>query len=100
MKRKNFTDPHNYVNEYGRDRPRWQWFFDQGVGPVIDPSPWVKQKGDVFTDNETLMMTNDYFICPEFKHPQYKLWRGFSTQSLKQEQPNRPLAGYILIILS
>jgi len=74
MKRKNFTDPHNFVNEYGRDRPRWQWFFDQGVGPVIDPSGWVKQKGDVFTDDDTLMMTNDYFICPEFKHPQYSVY--------------------------
>ena len=74
MKRKNFTDTHNFVNEYGRDRPRWQWFFDQGVGPVIDPSGWVKQKGDVFTDDDTLMMTNDYFICPEFHHAQYSVY--------------------------
>jgi len=74
MKRKDFFDSHNYVNEYGRDRPRWQWFFDQGVGPVIDPSGWVKQKGDVFTDDDTLMMTNEYFICPEFKHPQYSVY--------------------------
>ena len=74
MKRRSFTDPHNFVNEYGRDRPRWQWFFDQGVGPVIDPSPWVKQKGDVFTDDQTLMMTNDYFICPEFRHAQYSVY--------------------------
>ena len=74
MKRKKFLDTHNFVNEYGRDRPRWQWFFDQGVGPVIDPSGWVKQKGDVFTDDDTLMMTNDYFICPEFNHPQCSVY--------------------------
>ena len=74
MKRKNFTDPHNFVNEYGRDRPRWQWFFDQGVGPVIDPTPWVNQKGDVFTDDDTLAMTNEYFICPEFHHVQYSVY--------------------------
>lgn len=74
MKREKFTDTHNYVNEYGRDRPRWQWFFDQGVGPVIDPSRWVRQKGDVFTDDDTLMMTNEYFICPEFRHPQYSVY--------------------------
>ena len=74
MKRKNFFDAHNFVNEYGRDRPRWQWFFDQGVGPVIDPSPWVKNPCDVFTDDETLMMTNDYFICPEFRHSQYSVY--------------------------
>ncbi|UCE49442.1 MAG: prepilin-type N-terminal cleavage/methylation domain-containing protein, partial [Phycisphaerales bacterium] len=74
MKRKNFSDPHNFVNKYGREQPRWQWFFDQGVGPVIDPSGWVRQKGDVFTDADTLMMTNEYFICPEFRHPQYSVY--------------------------
>ena len=25
MKRQNFTDAHNFVNEYGRDRPRWRF---------------------------------------------------------------------------
>ncbi len=74
MRRKNFLDPDNFVNKYGRDRPRWQWFFDQAVGPVIDPSGWVKQQGDVFGDGDTLMMTNDYFICPEFRHPQYSVY--------------------------
>jgi len=74
MKRKKFSDAQNFVNKYGRDRPRWQWFFDQGIGPVIDPSGWVKQPGDVFTDAETLMMTNDYFICPDFRHPQYSVY--------------------------
>jgi len=74
MRRENFSDPHNFVNKYGRDRPRWQWFFDQGIGPVIDPSRWVKQQGDIFGDGDTLMMTNDYFICPEFRHPQYSVY--------------------------
>jgi len=74
MKKKCFFDPYNFVNEYGRDRPRWQWFFDQGVGPVIDPSPWVKKKGDIFTDDDTLMMTNDYFICPSFHHYEYSVY--------------------------
>jgi prepilin-type N-terminal cleavage/methylation domain-containing protein/prepilin-type processing-associated H-X9-DG protein len=74
MKKAHFSDAENYVNQYGRDRPRWQWFFDQGVGPVIDPSPWVRAKGDVFTDNETLMMTNDYFICPSFRHAEYSVY--------------------------
>ncbi|MHC4170169.1 MAG: prepilin-type N-terminal cleavage/methylation domain-containing protein [Planctomycetota bacterium] len=74
MKRKKFSDAQNFVNKYGRDRPRWQWFFDQGVGPVIDPSGWVKQSGDVFTDAETLMMTNEFFVCPEFRHPEYSVY--------------------------
>lgn len=74
MRRSNFWDSDNFVNKYGRDRPRWQWFFDQGVGPVIDPSGWVKQQGDVFGDDNTLMMTNDYFICPDFRHQQYSVY--------------------------
>ena len=73
MKRKDFWDSNNFVNKYGRDRPRWQWFFDQGVGPVIDPSGWVKQQG-VFGDEDTLLMTNDYFVCPDFRHQQYSVY--------------------------
>lgn len=74
MKKRSFSDPDNFVNKYGRERPRWQWFFNQGVGPVIDPSPWVKKKGDIFTDYDTLMMTNDYFICPSFRHYEYSVY--------------------------
>ena len=74
MKRKSFFDTNNYVNEYGRDRPRWQWFFDSGIGPVIDPTPWVKQPGDIFTDDETMLMTNDNFICPSFRHAEYSVY--------------------------
>lgn len=53
-----------FVNKYGRQSPRWQWFFDQGVGPVIDPAPYRVQGS--FGDKDTLLMTNDYFICPSF----------------------------------
>jgi len=55
-----------YVNKYGAEKPRWQWYFDQGVGPVIDPSPYSGQLS--FGDRDTLLMTNDYFICPSFKY--------------------------------
>jgi len=74
MMRKSFFDPYRFVNKYGRERPRWQWFFDQGVGPVIDPFPWVKKKDDIFTDDDTLMMTNKYFICPSFRHCEYSVY--------------------------
>lgn len=60
------TGTEDYVNEYGRRQPRWQWFFSRGVGPVIDPSPYVKKPGDTFWDTETVIMTNDYFVCPSF----------------------------------
>jgi len=60
-----------FVNKYGRVQPRWPWFFDYGIGPVIDPRPYleiIKNKG-YFDDNDTLIMTNDYFMCPSFNHP-------------------------------
>jgi len=58
------TDTVNFVNEYGRVKPRWPWFFDHGIGPVIDPTPYVINPGDTFGDSDTLIMTNKYFMCP------------------------------------
>ena len=58
-----------FVNRYGREKPRWQWFFDQGVGPVIDPAPYSAQGS--FGDGDTLWMTNNYFICPSFRHGEH-----------------------------
>ena len=52
-----------FVNQYGRTKPRWQWFLDQGIGPAIDPTPY----GATFGDTETRTMTNDYFTCPSLK---------------------------------
>jgi len=62
-------DSEPFVNSYGRAKPRWPWFFDHGIGPVIDPTPYVQSKGETFNDNDTLIMTNDRFMCPSFKHP-------------------------------
>jgi len=62
------SDTFNFVNKYGREKPRWPWFFDHGIGPVIDPSPYVINPGDTFGDSDTLIMTNDFFMCPSFKH--------------------------------
>ncbi len=39
-------------------KPRWHWFLDYGVGPVISPD-------NVAAGN--MVMTNDYFICPSLK---------------------------------
>ena len=63
------TDPTVYVNKYGRVQPRWPWFFDYGIGPVIDPRPYIQNPGDTFGDSDTLIMTNDFFMCPSFDHP-------------------------------
>jgi len=62
------TDTVDFVNEYGRVKPRWPWFFDHGIGPVINPAPYVVNPGDTFDDSDTLVMTNDYFMCPSFRH--------------------------------
>lgn len=74
LKKAHPGDVNNYVNGYGREQPRWQWFFDQGVGPVIDPGPWVAGPADTFDDDDTLLMTNDYFICPAFRHPDHDVY--------------------------
>jgi len=74
MKKSNLADTIPYVNKYGRVMPRWQWFFDHTIGPVIDPSPYVISPGDTFGDSDTLIMTNDYFICPSFKHSSFDKW--------------------------
>ncbi len=55
------TRGQTYVNVYGRQKPRWQWFFDHGIGPVISPTPYG---GMPFGDSQTTTLTNDYFSCP------------------------------------
>jgi prepilin-type processing-associated H-X9-DG protein len=55
-----------YVNGYGRQKPRWQWFLGFELGAVINPprdsdAPW----GDSFSRE----MSNDYFMCPSLTGP-------------------------------
>ena len=73
MRRTKPSAPDGYVNKYGRKNPRWQWFFDHGIGPVIDPLPHVESINDkgYFDDDDTLIMTNDYFMCPSFRHKDF-----------------------------
>lgn len=59
------SDGSVFVNQYGRTKPRWQWFLSQGIGPAIDPTPYE----DTFGDAETRTMTNDYFMCPSMDGP-------------------------------
>ena len=66
----------DYVNKFGRSKPRWHWFVDSDeVGPVIDPDPFLdeiesagsfgdKSVGDNGEDGRT--MTNKFFLCPSF----------------------------------
>lgn len=49
-----------YTNKYGKSRPRWHWFLDYGVGPVISLANLQAGIDE---------MTNDYFICPSLDGP-------------------------------
>lgn len=49
--------------EFRRAKPRWPWFLDYGVGPVIKPGKFASE--DDF--NAALDMDNDYFMCPSLK---------------------------------
>ena len=57
------SDGSVFVNQYGRIKPRWQWFLNLGVGPAIDPAP----HGGTFDDSDARTMTNDYFTCPSLE---------------------------------
>jgi len=64
--------PVEYVNEYGRRQPRWQWFIGPEVGPPISPLPFTPPFGDdsVGVNGESgRAMTNNYFLCPSLQGP-------------------------------
>ncbi len=67
-------DSDAYVNQWGRKKPRWQWFVDaDAVGPVIDPEPFADEidssggfgDGSIGSGGQSgRTMTNKYFLCP------------------------------------
>ncbi len=57
-----------YVNEWGRAKPRWQWFLSTGTGPPISPEPYEIPFGDG-PENGTTIMDNNYFVCPNLRGP-------------------------------
>ncbi len=67
-----------FVNEFGRERPRWQWFIQTGSGPVIDPSKFKAMGLYPFGDDtgrgaiDTMSMTNNVFTCPSLDDPLYQ----------------------------
>jgi len=56
------------VNEFGRAKPRWQWFLSTGTGAVISPEPFTVPFGDG-PQNGTTIMDNNYFLCPSLRGP-------------------------------
>ena len=50
-------------SQWRRKAPRWHWFMDYGVGPVISPGKYATE--DEF--NAALDADNDYFLCPSLR---------------------------------
>ncbi len=69
----------HFVNEYGRRMPRWQWFLETDLGPVIDPL-FFRRTGGEFGDEglrsggkEGLTMSVDLFRCPTLMEDDFTL---------------------------
>ena len=54
------TKDNIYKNDYGREKPRWPWFLEEGAGPVIERSRYASD-ADFQVATE---MNNDRFLCP------------------------------------
>ena len=86
----------DYVNEYKRAKPRWQWFLETEYGPVIDPKPFRRldrpfgDEGLYGVDDPRRMgttMTHEVFTCPslmddEFSHDVRNGAYGYNYQYL------------------
>lgn len=69
LEKLNGTDEKPYVNEHGAASPRWQWFLETDMGPVIDPKPFRLRKLIPFDDESTpngtaRKMAGELFSCP------------------------------------
>lgn len=52
-----------YSNDYGRDKPRWQWFVIQGGMPVIEKSRYPTAAAF----QAATEMSSDQFLCPALR---------------------------------
>lgn len=69
-----------YVNDHGRAAPRWQWFLNMNMGPLIDPKPFAGaiQRTGYFHDETrgrapSMEMSHDAFTCPTLSDPEIAL---------------------------
>ncbi len=72
----------DYINETGRKVPRWQWFIETDMGPVMDPVPYQYAiRSDGYFDDETYnrrtmqygtKMAHSVFTCPGLKDEEYQ----------------------------
>ena len=64
------------ISPDGKLAPRWQWFLQTDLGPVINPSPFFNLLGQgkrgYFTDTDGLTMSNDLFKCASLDEPEFE----------------------------
>jgi len=72
------TSTEDYVNEYNRKFPRWQWFLETDSGPLIDPKPFRRLNRPfddsglgMANDRSGTTMTIDVFTCPALDDPDF-----------------------------
>ena len=69
LEKLNVTDELPYANAYGAASPRWQWFLETDLGPVIDPRPFKLHNQIPFDDDSgpkgsARQMSGEIFLCP------------------------------------
>lgn len=70
------TDELPYANAYGAASPRWQWFLETDLGPVIDPKPFKLHNQIPFDDDSgpkgfARQMSGELFLCPTLSDELY-----------------------------
>jgi len=77
-------DVEYYVNETGRRAPRWQWFLETELGPVINPTPfqWSISSTGSFGDytfarpamtRGGTTMAHELFTCPSLDDEEFAM---------------------------
>jgi prepilin-type processing-associated H-X9-DG protein/prepilin-type N-terminal cleavage/methylation domain-containing protein len=54
--------------EFRRKAPRWQWFLQEGLGPVINPRGFTSEEAF----NESMKIDNKYWSDPAVRKPEHK----------------------------
>ncbi len=76
------SNEEEFVNEYLRESPRWQWFLEMGAGPVIDPAPnirgselrpWGDKGVGIPGSRLGRTMTIDGFSCPALADEEFAM---------------------------
>ena len=77
LEKVDITMPDFYVNDYGAEAPRWQWFLEFDMGPVI-PKTGRLAAMKTFNDDSlpkgmSRKMTNEVFVCPVLVDDEFRL---------------------------